>query len=198
MGRLLSIAALTTLVAVASAEDLCSLPNNKFVCYKLHPSFLSDLEPDWPSGMPKGTASLSAVGVDPSAPGGAEIYVSQRGGGMKGIAEGPILVFNENGDLIRQFGLDRPGLKDDGHIVTKNCPGGASATCPGGKTYGGHGLSVKPDAGQGASQIWINDFYECVCNRRSRFPPRALAVLFSLRKRWRSSCLPVRARRPPS
>ena len=105
----LRVAALAAVSAIASASDLCSLPNNKFVCYKLHPSFLSDVEPDWPSGMPKGAAALSAVGVDPSAPGGAEIYVSQRGGAMKGLEKGPILVFNENGDLIRQFGSNKGG-----------------------------------------------------------------------------------------
>ena len=143
------------------SQDLCSLPNNRFVCYKLHPSFVSAVEPDWPSGMPKDAGALSAVGVDPSAPGGAEIYVSQRGAGAPDdpshyATDGPILVFNENGDLLRQFG--GPG---DGQIGrNESCPKNYKSCTPD-KTYGGHGLSVKPDAGQGATEIWVDDFYEC-------------------------------------
>jgi len=154
----------------AASGDLCSLPNNDFVCYKLHPSFLSEVEPDWPSGMPEGAASLSAVGVDPSAEGGTEIYVSQRGGAMKGLDKGPILVFNENGDLVRQFGEDTPS-KDDGHIMRNaSCPK-SYPHCTPDHTYGGHGLSVKPDAGQGATQIWVDDFYECARHPRPGRPP---------------------------
>ena len=37
--------------------------------------------------------------------------------------------------------------------------------------YGGHGLSVKPDAGQGATQIWVDDFYECARHPRPGRPP---------------------------
>jgi hypothetical protein len=146
--------------AVECSSDLCALPNNDFVCYKLHPSFLSDIEPDWPSGMPKGAAALSAVGVDPTAAGGSEVYVSQRGPESKFASDGPILVFNDNGDLLRQFG----GAGYAGAIARNDSKASCPKTykdCKPDGTFGGHGLSVKPDPGQGATQIWVDDFYEC-------------------------------------
>ena len=90
-------AALAALSAAARAGDLCSQPHNRFICYKLHPSFLLPDTPDWPSGMPKAAQALSAVGVDPYAPGGTEVYVSQRGPDESGsMADGLIIGYKSD------------------------------------------------------------------------------------------------------
>ena len=158
-------AALAALSAAARAGDLCEQPHNRFICYRLHPSFLLPDTPDWPSGMPKAAKALSAVGVDPYAPGGTEVYVSQRGPDVTP----PILVFNENGDLLRSWG----GAGQAGAIKQNtSCP--KAEKCTPDHTFGGHGLSVKPDPGQGATQIWIDDFYECAPPLRSAAAERTL------------------------
>lgn len=109
--------------------------------------------------LDQATSRLEQVGVDPTAEGGAEIYVSQRGADKSGwqtmADKGPILVFNENGDLKRRFG----GGTGDGHIVQNiTCPKDYPK-CTVDHTFGGHGLSVRPDPGEGATQIWVDDFY---------------------------------------
>jgi len=90
----------------------------------------------WPRGMPSESYALSAVGIDPYALGGAEVYVAQRGANLTQ----PILVFNETGDLVRSFGADS---------IARDTTG----------TWGCHGLSVKSTPSM-ETQIWVNDFVE--------------------------------------
>ena len=132
----LTMCTISLLICVAAAAPLAK----KKVTYVL--------DKGWPRGIPQNASALSGVGVDPLAENGTEIYVSARGPDPIGP---PILVFNEAGDLLRQWGM---------HDIKRNesCmpsfPG-----CKPDQTWGGHGLSVRPGA-NGRTQVWITDFYE--------------------------------------
>eukprot|EP01047_Picozoa_sp_COSAG01_P039923 COSAG01_NODE_3326_length_6222_cov_19.423834_5_plen_426_part_00 len=96
------------------------------------------LDAGWPSQMPREASSLSAVGVDHLASDGTEIYISARGPHLK--SHKPILVFSEEGKLLRSWGANS--------TIEHNKKDG---------TWGAHGLSVKP-AADGGTQVWIADF----------------------------------------
>lgn len=59
----------------------------------------------WPKALPEASLEISAVAVDHTIP-GKEIFVSQRGSNLLSSADGPVLVFSGEGDLLRSFGND--------------------------------------------------------------------------------------------
>lgn len=96
---------------------------------------------------------------------GAEIYISARAG-----VEKPILVFNEDGDLLRSWGNgdsaagDQPASWEDSDSFASIACGNNSVAespgnCPKPISWGSHGLSVRPTKGEGKTEIWIADFF---------------------------------------
>ena len=65
----------------------------------------------WPKGLPQGSQEISAVAVDHTVA-GKEIFVSQRGDKLLSSTNGPVLVFNGDGELLRSFGNDTVTYKN--------------------------------------------------------------------------------------
>ena len=102
---------------------------------------LYEYVPGWPRGLPPASLEISAVVVDHTVK-GKEIFVSQRGKNLLETTDGPVLVFNGDGDLIRSFGNDTVNYKDG--------------------AWGAHGLGIEfPTASSDgeSSRLWIYDMF---------------------------------------
>jgi hypothetical protein len=122
----------------------------------------------WPKGAPKQGSAYSAVGVDHLADGGSEIYVSQRG--CSDAVVQPILVFAEDGSLLRSWGKEHIARNTS---CTQPLNAAAAGCSKPDRTWGGHGLTVKP-AAAGKTEVWITDFYN---HTVMAFDPKVGAII---------------------